>query len=104
MPPWRRVAPLECSDGTKPRYAMSWRGLAKRVISPSSATNVAAATRAIPRSACNARTTQRPVGQRRFDMGLQTVAPRRRRLDRGDAVFQYDVMRRLLESQSDHPA
>src|SRR3954447_6713197 len=33
----RRVPPLECSDGTKPRYAISWRGLAKRVISPSSA-------------------------------------------------------------------
>ena len=23
MPPWRRVRPLECSDGTSPRYAMS---------------------------------------------------------------------------------
>src|SRR6185503_7306614 len=23
MPPWRRVRPLECSDGTRPRYAMS---------------------------------------------------------------------------------
>src|SRR5580698_764679 len=23
MPPWRRVPPLECSDGTSPRYAMS---------------------------------------------------------------------------------
>ena len=36
---------------------MSWRGLAKRVMSPSSAITVAAATRAIPRSACRARTT-----------------------------------------------
>ena len=37
-------------------------------------------------------------------MSFQTVSPRRRRLDRGDAVFQHDVMRRLLESQSGHPA
>ena len=51
------VAPLECSGGTRPRYAMSWRGLAKRVMSPSSAITVAAATIAIPRSACRARTT-----------------------------------------------
>ncbi len=28
-----------------------------------------------------------------------TVAPRRRRLDRRDAIFQHDGMRRLLESQ-----
>jgi replication initiation protein RepC len=27
MPPWRRVLPLERSDGTRPRYAVSWRGL-----------------------------------------------------------------------------
>src|SRR5271168_5250238 len=62
MPPCRFVAPLECSDGTRPRYAISWRGLAKR-----------------------------------------TISPRRRRLDCGDAVFEHDVMRRLLESQSGHP-
>ena len=37
-------------------------------------------------------------------MSFQTVASRRRRLDCGDAVFQHDVMRRLLESQSGHPA
>ena len=37
IPPWRRVPPLECSDGTRPRYDISWRGLAKRVMSPSSA-------------------------------------------------------------------
>ena len=41
----------------------------------------------------------RPVCSR-----FQTVASHRRRLDRGDAVFQHDVMRRLLESQSGHPA
>jgi hypothetical protein len=54
MPPWRRVRPLECSDGTRPRYAMSWRGLVKRVMSPSSATKVAAATSRTPRKACSA--------------------------------------------------
>src|ERR1700723_3044116 len=97
MPPWRRVAPLECSDGTRPRYAMSWRGLAKRVMSPSSAITVAAATRAIPRS-------QRPIRERRLDFSFQTVASRRRRFDCGDAVFKHDVMRRLLESESGHPA
>ena len=36
-------------------------------------------------------------------MGFQTIAPRRRRLDGRDAIFQHDVMRRLLESQSGHP-
>src|SRR6202453_97832 len=37
-------------------------------------------------------------------MSFQTVAPRRRRLNRRDAVFQHDMMRRLLEFQSGHPA
>src|SRR5271155_2833852 len=37
-------------------------------------------------------------------MSFQTISPRRRRFDCGDAVFQHDVMRRLLESQSGHPA
>ena len=85
---------------------MSWRGFAKRVMSPSSAITVAAATKAIPRSACRARTTRNSdqSRQRHLDMSFQTVASRRRRLDRGDAVFQHDVMRRLLESQSGHPA
>ena len=36
---------------------MNCRGLANRVMSPSSATNVAAATIAKPRRACNAFTT-----------------------------------------------
>src|ERR1700678_4314965 len=36
-------------------------------------------------------------------MGFQTITPRRRRLDGRDAIFQHDVMRRLLESQSGHP-
>ena len=36
---------------------MSWRGLVKRVMSPSSATSVAAATNRTPRKACSASTT-----------------------------------------------
>ena len=85
---------------------MSWRGLVKRVMSPSSAINVAAATSAMPRSACRAphHRRQRPVRQRRFDMRFQTIAPCRRRLDGSDAIFQHDVMRRLLEPQSGQPA
>src|SRR5271157_2613156 len=51
------LAAWGAAGATRPRYAMSWRGLAKRVMSPSSAITVAAATRAIPRSACRARTT-----------------------------------------------
>jgi hypothetical protein len=37
-------------------------------------------------------------------VGLQAIAPRRRRLDGRDAVFQHDVMHRLLEPQSGQPA
>jgi len=80
------VSALSGSDGTKPRYAMSWRGLAKRVISPSSATIVAAATRAIPRSACRARTTG--ASDQSGSAASISIASRRRRL------FQHDVMRR----------
>jgi hypothetical protein len=36
-------------------------------------------------------------------MGFQTVAPGGRRLDGRDAIFQHDVMRRLLKSQACHP-
>jgi hypothetical protein len=36
-------------------------------------------------------------------MGFQTIAPGRRRLDGRDAIFQHDVMRRLLESQAGYP-
>jgi hypothetical protein len=46
---------------------------------------------------------ERPIRQRRLDMGLQTIASRRRRLDGCNAIFQDDMMRRLLESQSGHP-
>src|SRR5271166_1554928 len=99
MPLWRRVAPLECSDGTRPRYAISWRGLLKRVMSPSSATSVTAATRATPRRACSASTyrRQRPRRQSCDDVGFQTVAPLLRRLDGRNTVFQHDIVDRLVE-------
>src|SRR5260370_42120878 len=54
MPARLMLAPLECSDGTSPRYAISWRGLAKRERSPNSAINVAALTSAMPRIVCSA--------------------------------------------------
>src|SRR3979490_1335951 len=99
MPPKRRVLPLECSDGTKPRYAMSWRGLSKRVMSPSSATNVAAATIAITTKRLQRppHRWDRPVRKRRYDMNFQTVTPFRRRLDRRYTVLQHDMMHRLRE-------
>ncbi len=38
MLPWRRRAPEESCEGTRPRYPMSSRALAKRDRSPNSAT------------------------------------------------------------------
>jgi hypothetical protein len=93
-----RTAPLERSDGTRPRYAMRWRGLAKP------ATNVAAATRAIPRRACNARTIgASDQSANAVDVGFQTVTPRCRRLDGCDGIFHDDMMCRLFKSQAGHP-
>ena len=51
---------------------MNCRGLAKRVMSPSSATSVAGATNARPRSACSALTTG--VSDQ-SDVGFETVPP-----------------------------
>ena len=39
-PPRLTLAPLDYSDGTRPRRAISWRGLAKRDRSPNSAIRV----------------------------------------------------------------
>ena len=47
--------------------------------------------------------SQRPIRQRRLDMGFQTVAPGGRRVDGRDAIFQHDVVRRPLKSQAGHP-
>jgi diguanylate cyclase (GGDEF)-like protein len=49
------------SETLRPRYAMSWRGLVKRVMSSSSATKVAAATSRTPRKACRASWPSRSV-------------------------------------------
>ena len=79
--PWRCVPPQICSDGTGPENAMSWRGLAKRVMPPSSATGVAAATKTTPRSACSACTpdARDHSGSDCFDMCLQSIQPGRPR-------------------------
>jgi hypothetical protein len=37
-------------------------------------------------------------------VGFQTVAPCRRRLDSCNAVFEHDVMHRVLKSQADKPS
>jgi hypothetical protein len=37
-------------------------------------------------------------------VGFQTVAPCRRRLDSRNAVFQHDVMHRMLEAQAGQPS
>ena len=85
---------------------MNCRGLAKRVMSPSSATSVAAATNVRPRSACSAFTTgvSDQIRKRGFDVGFKTIPPSRRRLDGRDAIFQHDVMRCVFERQSGKPA
>ena len=57
MPKRSTLAPLECSEGTRPSQAISWRGLAKRRKSPTSATSTTAERRATPRIACRAATT-----------------------------------------------
>jgi hypothetical protein len=56
-PPRLTLAPPECSLGSSPRQAMSWRGLPKRERSPSSAISVAAFTNAMLHIVCRAATT-----------------------------------------------
>ena len=84
---------------------MNCRGLAKRVMSPSSATSVAAATSARPAALAAlsppAPATNPPARPR---CGLQDGPAGRRRLDGRDAIFQHDVMRRVFELQSGQPA
>ncbi|CAA9501411.1 MAG: hypothetical protein AVDCRST_MAG31-407 [uncultured Sphingomonas sp.] len=55
--PCRRLLPLECSEGTRPRQAISRRGLSNRRMSPTSVTSAEATTRGTPRIACGASTT-----------------------------------------------
>ena len=85
---------------------MNCRGLAKRVMSPSSATSVAAATSARPRSACSAFTTgvSDQSGSAASMWASEMIPLSRRRLDGRDAIFQHDVMRCVFERQSGEPA
>jgi hypothetical protein len=51
VPPRRRLAPLDCSEGVRPRQAIRCRGPAKRVKSPTPATTVTATMNPTPRIA-----------------------------------------------------
>src|SRR3954464_1475569 len=73
-------------------------------MSPSSATSVAAATSAMPRSACNACTTG--ASDHSGSAALMYASRRSRRAVAAStaAILQHDVMHRLLELQSGQPA
>jgi hypothetical protein len=105
MAPWRRVAPLERSDGTRPiRHELARIGEAGNVAEFGDHRRRGDQRHPAQRLQCAHHRGQRPIRQRRLDMSFHTVASRRRRLDRGNAVFHHDVIRGLLESQSGHPA
>jgi hypothetical protein len=55
--PCRRRSPLAYSEGIRPSYFISWRGVSTRVRSPSSATRVTATVHWTPRKACSASTS-----------------------------------------------
>jgi hypothetical protein len=57
MGPRLTVSPVEASDGTRPRYPISSRGVGNRDRSPISARNAVAEMKSIPRSAIRAVTT-----------------------------------------------
>jgi hypothetical protein len=63
-PARRTLSPLERSDGTKPRKAVSWRGFSKRRTSPISATNV---------TARGVATDEHNLRSRRWRLGRQSV-------------------------------
>jgi len=69
-------------------------------MSPISQTSVAAATHAAQRLQRVRYYGERPIRQRRRDVGPQTVAPCCRHLDGCDVVFQHNVMHRVLEAQA----
>ncbi len=84
---------------------MNCRGLAKRVMSPSSATSVAAATSARPRSACSAFTTGvSDQSGARLRCGLQDDPAEPSPPHGRNAIFQHDVMRCVFDRQSGEPA
>src|SRR5262252_4654428 len=80
---------------------MSWRGLAKRERSPSSAISVAALTNAMPRIVCSAATTGASVQS--GNIASICAVSRSRRLNRLNVVLEHNVMRRLVEAQTRQP-
>jgi hypothetical protein len=84
---------------------MNRRGFAKRVMSPSSATSVAVATSAKPRSACSAFTTG--VSDQSDSAASMWASRRSRRTVAAStaayAIFQHGVVRCMLERQAGEP-
>src|SRR6516165_3881186 len=106
MPPRLTLAPDECSEGTKPRYAISCRALAKRRKSPTSATTVTATTRATPRIACSAVTTG-AIDQFGSSSSICRVSRSTRAfavLDGVNVVLQHDLLRRMGKPYRGQPA
>src|SRR3990167_4643285 len=104
IPPRRTLGPLEYSEGTRPRYAISSRGCVNRRMSPISVTRPTAVTHETPRL------------PRLHDRG---PAPRRRELpelvgepldpafgvvDRVAVLLQRDVLRGERETEIGQPA
>src|SRR5215212_2748869 len=86
MPPRRTCSPVELSLGTRPRWAISCRGVSKRRTSPISATKVTAVRKATPRL----------LGQA-LQSGLSIVD--------GLPVFAQDqILGRMLEAEVGEPS
>jgi hypothetical protein len=86
---------------------MSWRGLAKRVMSPSFGNQRCRnhqrhATQRV--QACTTVASDQSGSAASMWAGFQTVAPCRRRLDSRNAALQHDVMHRMLEAQAGQPS
>jgi hypothetical protein len=104
MPPRRVRPPSEDSLCTRPKYAISCRGLAKRVKSPTSATKITAANR-IPR-ASPAKPRARlhgPGGHELLDLAHEARNPRRGVRDGADVVLQDDLLGGMVEAQVGEP-
>lgn len=86
--------PVERSPGTRPRYAMSWRGLSNRLASPTSVTNVTAAI-SLPRAMSEAPTRSAPPirPDELFDHTLQLLDPFFRDAHRLDHLLERDLIR-----------
>src|SRR3954470_17198725 len=102
MPPRSTLAPLECSDGTRPSQAISCLGVAKRRKSPTSAASTTAERKAMPRIACKAVTTgasDHSGTSSRICWPSQAVAAALRLLDRVDLLLQHDLLGGMGEAQ-----